>query len=108
MERGDIYNVNLDPTQGREQKGQRFVLIISPRDFNNTFGTPLVCPITMGGDTARNHGFTVQLTKTKTQGFVLCNQPRIIDMKARAGRFVEKVPQDIIDEVLAKVSTLIN
>jgi mRNA interferase ChpB len=107
MERGDIYNVNLDPTQGREQRGQRYVLVISPRDFNNLFGTPLICPITQGGDLARSEGFAVHLTKLKTQGFVLCNQPRVIDMKARAGRFAEKAPQDIIDEVLAKVTTLI-
>jgi len=107
MQRGDIYNVNLDPTQGREQQGQRYVLIISPYDFNNLFGTPLICPITQGGNLARNEGFAVHLIKLKTQGFVLCNQPRVIDMKARGGRFIEKVSQDIIDEVLAKVATLI-
>ena len=41
MDRGDIYHVNLNPTQGREQAGPRYVMIISPRTFNN-LGTPLV------------------------------------------------------------------
>ena len=39
--------------------------------------------------------------------FVLCNQPRVIDLQARGGRFIEKAPGFIIDEVLAKLATLI-
>jgi mRNA-degrading endonuclease toxin of MazEF toxin-antitoxin module len=34
MDRGDIYHIDLDPTKGKEQQGTRFVLIVSPRDFN--------------------------------------------------------------------------
>jgi mRNA-degrading endonuclease toxin of MazEF toxin-antitoxin module len=34
MDRGDIYHVDLDPTRGKEQQGARYVLIVSPRDFN--------------------------------------------------------------------------
>ena len=30
MKRGDIYMVSFDPTKGREQRGHRPVLIISP------------------------------------------------------------------------------
>ena len=31
MQRGDIYFVNLNPVQGREQAGQRPVLVLSNR-----------------------------------------------------------------------------
>jgi len=108
MDRGDIYHVSLDPTQGREQAGRRYVLIVSPREFNR-FGTPLVCPITQGGNFARDKGFAVSLSGlgTRTQGVVLCNQPRVLDLQARKARFVESVPEFIVDEVLAKLSTLI-
>ena len=58
MNRGDIYHVDLNPTQGREQAGSRFVLIVSPAEFNG-LGTPLVCPITQGGNFARHAGFAV-------------------------------------------------
>jgi mRNA interferase ChpB len=34
MKRGDIYLVPLDPTEGREQRGNRPVLIVSPDEFN--------------------------------------------------------------------------
>ncbi|HZO58048.1 MAG TPA: type II toxin-antitoxin system PemK/MazF family toxin [Bryobacteraceae bacterium] len=44
MKRGDIYHVDLNPTAGREQAGARFVLIVSPAEFN-ALGTPLVCQL---------------------------------------------------------------
>jgi mRNA-degrading endonuclease toxin of MazEF toxin-antitoxin module len=41
------------------------------------------------------------------QGVVLCNQPRVLDLQKRGGSFIEKAPPEIIDEVRAKVSTLL-
>lgn len=72
MERGDVYHVDLNPIQGREQSGARYVLIVSTKAFNE-LGTPLVCPITQGGNFARHAGFAVSLSGvgTITQGVVL-------------------------------------
>jgi mRNA interferase ChpB len=56
MERGDIYLVLLDPTSGHEQQGTRPVLIVSPSSFNQVTKTPIVLPITSGGDFAP-HGW---------------------------------------------------
>jgi mRNA-degrading endonuclease toxin of MazEF toxin-antitoxin module len=108
MDRGDVYHVNLNPIAGREQAGARYVLVISPRDFNK-LGTPLVCPITQGGNFARHAGFAVSLTGTgsNAQGVVLCNQLRTLDLNARKATFVEKLPPTIIDEVIAKLLTLL-
>ena len=108
MQRGDIFHVDLNPIKGREQAGARYVLIVSPKTFN-LLGTPLVCPITQGGNFARHAGFAVSLSGagTQTQGVVLCNQPRVLDLQARNARFIEKVPDFITDEVLAKLTTLI-
>jgi mRNA interferase ChpB len=108
VERGEVYHVDLNPIQGREQAGARYVLLVSPKAFND-LGTPLVCPITQGGNFARHAGFAVSLhgAGTATQGVVLCNQPRVLDLQARRARFVERAPQFIVDEVLAKLSVLI-
>jgi mRNA interferase ChpB len=93
VERGDVYHVDLNPIQGREQAGARYVLVVSPKAFN-ALGTPLVCPITQGGNLARHAGFAVPLSGagTLTQGVVLCNQPRVLDLQARKARFIESVP----------------
>jgi mRNA interferase ChpB len=109
MDRGDIYHVDLDPTKGKEQQGARYVLIVSPNEFNRG-GTSLVCPITQGGNYARNRGFAVSLsgTATNVQGVILCNQPRILDIAAHVGRFCEKAPEHTVDEVIAKLQTLLD
>jgi mRNA interferase ChpB len=106
--RGDIYHVHLDPIQGREQAGRRYILVVSPREFNR-LGTPLVCPITQGGNFARDRGFAVSLSGLglRTDGVVLCNQPRVLDLQARGATFTERVPQAVIDEVIAKLLTLL-
>jgi mRNA interferase ChpB len=108
VKRGDLFHVDLNPIKGREQAGARYVLVVSAKAFNN-LGTPLVCPVTQGGEFSRSAGFAVSLSGagTKVQGVVLCNQPRVLALKARGGRFVERVPNFIMDEVLARLVTLI-
>ena len=109
MERGDIYIVPLDPTQGSEQQGTRPVLIISPGSFNRLTGVPVVLPITQGGGFARTAGFAVSLmgAGTSTVGVVRCDQPRALDLRARKGRKIERLPAAITDEVLAKLATIL-
>ncbi|MFT3801638.1 MAG: type II toxin-antitoxin system PemK/MazF family toxin [Burkholderiaceae bacterium] len=88
MRRGDVYLVDLEPTQGREQRGHRPVVIVSPDDFNRVTGLPVILPIMNGGDFARRIGFSVPLTGTKTTGVVRCDQPRVLDPSAHNGRKV--------------------
>jgi mRNA-degrading endonuclease toxin of MazEF toxin-antitoxin module len=108
MERGDVYLVSLDPTIGHEQQGKRPVLVISPAKFNRLTGVPIVLPITTGGNFARMAGFAVSLmgAGTRTTGVIRCDQPRALDVRARSGAKLERVPDHIIDEVLSKVSPL--
>lgn len=108
MERGDIYLVSLDPTSGHEQQGTRLVLVVSPLSFNRLTKTPIVLPITSGGNFARTAGFAVSLAAvgTKTKGVVRCDQPRALDLSARNARKLERVPTAIMDEVLAKLTPI--
>jgi mRNA interferase ChpB len=108
MERGEIYLVSLDPTSGYEQQGTRPVLIVSPSAFNRLTKTPVVLPITGGGNFARTAGFAVSLTGAgiSTTGVIRCDQPRALDLTSRHARKVEAVPQAIMDEVLAKLITI--
>ena len=107
MDRGDIWHVDLNPIKGREQANPRYFLILTTREFN-ALGTPLVVPITSGGDFARQRGFAVSLTGagTNATGVVLCNQVRALDLRARGARFAERAPDFIIEDVLARIQTL--
>ena len=58
VKRGEIFHLDLDPTKGREQRGQRFVFVLSPADED----LAIVLPISQGITLARNQGFAVTLT----------------------------------------------
>ena len=105
--RGDIWLVNLNPTAGREQQGLRPVLVVSDAAFNR-LGLTVVCPITQGGQQSRFAGFAVTLmgSGSETQGVVMCNQPRTIDMQARQARFIERVPPSLLNEVMARLQAV--
>lgn len=110
FDRGDIVRVSLNPTIGREQEGQmRPALVLSPKRFN-ALGTTLVAPITQGGNLAQIAGFAVTLTGsgTQTQGIVLVNAVRMLDLEQRGAQKVETAPPEIIEEVLARLRTIID
>ena len=85
VQRGEIYHLDRDPTQshkqGREQAGRRFVFVLSPADHD----LAIVLPVSQGITLARNQGFAVTLMEagTRTQGVILCNQPRTVALRAR-------------------------
>ncbi len=108
MKRGEIWLVSLDPTSRHEQKGRRPVLIASPEAFNRITKLPVVLPVTSGGNLARTAGFAVPLTGTgtRTTGVVRCDQPRALDLAARGGKKLESIPDEVMDEVLAKISPI--
>lgn len=106
--RGDIVRVNLNPTAGREQQGEmRPALVLTPAAYNAS-GLAVIAPITQGGDFARYAGFAVTLSGagTATQGVILCNQIRSVDLEARYAKRIESVPDFVIDDTLARVQAL--
>lgn len=107
-ERGDIWNIDLNPASGHEQRGERPILVLTALEFNR-LGLVLACPISQGAQFARAQGFAVPLagSGTQTQGVILCNQSRTVDYKARRARFVETVPDYVVNDVLARVAALL-
>jgi mRNA interferase ChpB len=106
MKRGDIYLVSLDPTAGREQRGLRPVLIVSPAEFNEATKLPVIVPITTGADFARRIGFAVPISGVKTTGVARCDQPRVLDIQARNGHKLETVSAAIMAEVMARLAPI--
>ncbi|MCL1819171.1 MAG: type II toxin-antitoxin system PemK/MazF family toxin [Oscillospiraceae bacterium] len=105
VNQGDIISVNFAPTKGREQTGERPALVISNTKYNIQSGFVLACPIT---GTVRAMKIRVPLDeRTKTQGDILCEQVRIIDLRERTHRVIESVPPDILQAVYKVVNTLI-
>ncbi|QXX96361.1 type II toxin-antitoxin system ChpB family toxin [Serratia marcescens] len=110
FQRGDLIRVSLNPVVGREQQGDfRPALVLSPREFN-ALGMVLVAPISQGANFARTAGFTVSLngSGTATQGVILINQVRMMDLAGRSAQFVERVPGEVIADALARLQAIID
>ncbi len=110
FDRGDIVRACLNPTAGNEMQGDfRPCLVLSPKAFNK-LGLTLIAPITQGGNFARFQGFSVSLmgTGTETQGVILVNGVRSVDLKARKAKKVESLPSEIVDEALAILSAILD
>ena len=96
VKQGDIIKLDLDPTKGHEQAGYRPALVISNSSFSRASNMRLVCPIT---NTDRKSPLHVCLEGLVTTGFVMCDQVRAIDVRAREYRAIETVDADTLWEV---------
>ena len=105
MKQGDIICMGFDPSKNREQAGYRPVLVISQTSYNNKRSLAFVCPITNSTKPLR---FRVLLDdRTQTQGDIICEQVRVIDLLARKCKTVEQLPKDLLKQVLDAVSVII-
>lgn len=109
FDRGDVVSGPLDPAIGHEQQGTRPALALTTKEFNR-LGDVLVAPITQGGEFSRYAGFAVSLMGTgcRTQGVALLNKIRMLDLKARKARKIERVPQTVLDDALCRLTALLD
>jgi len=82
---------------------------LTTKEFNR-ISDVLVAPITQGGEFSRYAGFAVSLMGTgcKTQGVALLNKIRMLDLKARKARKIERAPQAVLDDALGRLTALID
>lgn len=107
IHRGEIYFVNLSPVKGREQAGERPVLVLSIDDINKL---PLVVTVVVGtkGENISRDYFTNVRVSPEESGLTMetifmCFQIRSLDPKRFPGKSAGKVS----DEVLEKIETAI-
>ena len=103
-DRGEIVWLNFNPQAGSEQAGHRPALVISPKAYNSKVGLAIFCPIT---SEEKQYPFEVRLPdKLDTSGVILVDQVKCLDWRVRQAKYKEKVPDRVMDDVLAKLATL--
>jgi mRNA interferase MazF len=104
-ERGDIVYLGFDPTKGREQRGYRPALVMSPAIYNAKSSLALMMPIT---SKRKGYPFEVALPEgLTTKGVILVDQVKCLDWQVRNVKFVEAVPDKLIAEVQARIEPLL-
>jgi len=105
-QQGDIIYLSLNPQAGHEQSGRRPVLVISKYAFNNLTKMAIVCPIT---NTDRDVPLHVEVGgAANTTGFIMCEQVKSLDLKARSPEYKDKVSEDTLFEVVDIVRGIID
>ena len=104
VERGDIIIINFDPVKEHEQAGKRPALVISNEKFYRIFKLAVILPIT---NNTKDFPFHVLLDdRTNIKGAILCEHLRTVDLEERKYNKVEKLPENLLEEVLEKVSLI--
>ena len=103
-DRGDMVWLDFNPQLGHEQRGRRPALVLSYKTYNEKIGLAVFCPIT---SKEKGYPFEVKVERTKINGCVLSDQIKSLDWKVRNIEFIERIGDELLEEVLMKFRTLI-
>jgi mRNA interferase MazF len=104
-ERGDIVWIMLNPQSGHEQAGRRPAIILSPIKYNSKTGLCICCPIT---SQEKDYPFEVKMPMgLPVAGVILADQIKNLDWQAREAQFACKIPDSVIEQVIEKISLLL-
>lgn len=104
--RGDIVWLTFSPQAGHEQAGRRPALVLSPESYNRKVGLALFCPIT---SQVKGYPFEVAVPPGfEVSGVVLSDQVKSLDWKARTVHLECRVSPETLQEVVAKLGTLLD
>ena len=101
--RGDLIWLNFSLQTGREQKGKRPALVISPKSYNKKTNLAICCPITSH---EKGYPFEVLIKGKKIDGVALADHLKGLDWKARKAKFIERAKPAAIRECIGKAITL--
>lgn len=101
---GDIVWLEFSPQAGHEQAGHRPALVLSPSAYNSKIGTMVCCPITTQ---IKGYPFEVIIRVEGASGAVLSDQVKNLDWRARKATPKGKASVEELDEVRAKIATLL-
>lgn len=105
FKQGDYVVVSLDPQAGKEQKKRRPCIVVSVDAFNKASDFAIVCPITSTNWNSALHVETEQ--KPPVTGWIQCEQMKSLDMVQRQSFKVGKATQEVKEEVLAIIDSLL-
>ncbi len=102
---GDLIWLTFDPQAGREQRGRRPALVLSPRIYNERAQLAVACPIT---SKAKGYSFEVALPEGgPVTGVVLADHLKSLDWKERRAEFAGKLPPSALAGVRERIRPLL-
>jgi len=105
-ERGDVVWLAFSPQAGHEQAGRRPAAVLSPKTYNAKVGLLLACPLT---SQRKGYPFEVAVPEgLAVTGVILADQIKSLDWRARKAEHICSLPEDTVNELLAKALVLVS
>ena len=105
VEHGSIIWIDFDPRSGHEQGGRRPALVISNKTYNENSSVKILVPIS--NTVSDFPPYLLLDRRTKTTGKILCDHIRTMDIESRRYEFIEMLPLDLLQKVLAIINGLL-
>ena len=106
IKQGAIAWLDLEPQKGGEPNKRRPVVVVSNKDYHDLVKNrmAMVCPVTN-----QDKGFVMNVKlndSTKTKGFILTADAKVLDLQARNYDYIEDLPENILIDVLDLVGSI--
>jgi mRNA interferase MazF len=102
---GDLVWLTFDPQSGREQKGRRPAVILSPRVYNQRAQRAIACPIT-----SKVKGYAFEVTVASDSGIdgvILTDHLKSLDWKERRAEFAGKLAAGALTDLRERIRPLL-
>ena len=104
-EAGDLVWLTFDPQTGREQRGRRPAVVLSPKIYNERSDLAVVCPIT---SRVKGRMFEVQVPPGgEIEGAILVDHLKILDWKQRRAQFAGRLDDATLEDVRERIRPLL-
>ncbi len=103
-DRGDYIWIDFEPQSGREITKYRPAIVLSPYGQNKYYGMAIVCPLT---STCNGYPSEVDVIIDGRTSYVKPEQIRSLDWRTRRAKFIQKAPEDVLEEVLENIAALL-
>ena len=100
--------IDFNPQTGHEQAGRRPAIVLTTRDFNDKTDLAVLCPITRSTTREQGSPFAIAIPQgLQIDGFILADQIRTMDWRAREAEFICALPTETVDAVLERIGVLL-
>ncbi len=104
-QRGDLIWIDFTPQKGREQRGRRPALVISPYMYNEKTSLCICLPVT---SKVKGYPFEVALPQgQEINGVILSDHIKSLDFDARDAAYIGKVSKEILESVQENILLLV-
>jgi mRNA interferase MazF len=106
-DRGDLVEMNFQPAVGREIDKRRRAIVLSPLAYNRRSGICMAVPLSTDV-TPGPLWLAMPAGYLPSPSIILCDYLKSFDYRERTATFINRVPNDLIEQIVSNLLDLID